>query len=609
VSPRTLLCLAAALLVPLARVEAQTPPASASASAWSVPLPPTLPWSGQSRSLALPPDHQWATPAERASFARTPRYDETVAWLRKLVAASKGTLHLSSIGRSAEGRDLWIVVASGSGTFSPAEARKSGKPIVFAHGGIHAGEIDGKDAGMMLLRDMTVLGTRRDLLDLATFVFMPIFNVDGHERFSAFTRYIQRGPIEAGWRTNARNLNLNRDFTKADTLEMQHLLRSLAAWAPDLYVDIHVTNGADYQLDITWGYNRSSHYSPAIGRWLEQVADPVMRRDLEAVGHRPGWLLLHVDSNDPRKGVSGWWAEPRFSNGYGDARHLPTILVENHSLKPFDQRVLGTRVLLESVVRLAAREIKTLRAAVTEDRTARRDQIPMAFTYAPTREVTIPGVRWRQVDSPAMGGSRIEWTGIAENVTLPYLDMTTPTSTVRRPRAYLIPPAWTEVIEKLTHHGIQVERLAKPLTAEVEMYRVRDARLGSTPFEGRVRVTATPVVERRRETFPAGTARVSTDQALGQLAVLLLEPAAVDSFFQWGFFSEVLQQTEYAEAYLMAPLADRMLAENPALRAEFDKALEDPALANSPSARLDWFYRRTPFYDDRLHLYPVAREP
>lgn len=215
-----------------------------------VVLPPELPWSGKSESLALAPDHPWATPAEASGLTSTPRYDETVAWLRQLVDASP-ELRMVSIGKSPEGRDLWLVIAFRERAFTPEAMRATGKPVLFAQAGIHAGEIDGKDAGMMLLRDMTVVKTKRELLDLAHVLFVPMFNVDGHERFSAYTRVNQRGPIEGGWRSNARNLNLNRDYTKADTAEMRHMLAALRRWQPDLYLDLHVTDGADYQYDIT----------------------------------------------------------------------------------------------------------------------------------------------------------------------------------------------------------------------------------------------------------------------------------------------------------------------------------------------------------------------
>jgi len=184
-------------------------------------LPPLRQWSGASESLIVAADDPWITPAEVMQLIATPGYAETMSWLRKLVNASP-ELEMVSIGRSLQGRDIWMVIASADKAFSAAAMKVTGKPLLLAHSGIHAGEIDGKDAGLMLLRDMTVASRRSELLAKANFLFIPILNVDGHERTSAYNRINQRGPVEMGWRTNARNQNLNRDFTKLDTRVYAH---------------------------------------------------------------------------------------------------------------------------------------------------------------------------------------------------------------------------------------------------------------------------------------------------------------------------------------------------------------------------------------------------
>ena len=200
---------------------------------WSAPLPPLPPWEGRSRALVRPAADPWITPAERSGFVTTPSYDETVAWLRKLAAAAS-QVKLVSLGRSSEGREIWMVVASAEGAATPQELRANGRPTLLAQAGIHAGEIDGKDAGLMLLRDLTV-GRRLDLLSRANLLFVPILNADGHELRTARSRINQRGPDNAGWRTTARNLNLNRDYTKLDAPEIRAVVGAIGAWAPDLY--------------------------------------------------------------------------------------------------------------------------------------------------------------------------------------------------------------------------------------------------------------------------------------------------------------------------------------------------------------------------------------
>ena len=386
-------------------------------------LPPLIPWEGKSRALVAAKDNPWITPAEKNDLRTTPTYDETVAWLRKLVAAAP-ELKMVSLGKSSDGRDIWMVIASREKRFTPEALRKGGKPTVFAQAGIHSGEIDGKDAGMMLLRDMTVGGTKRELLERANFLFVPIFNVDGHERASRFSRPNQRGPEVMGWRTTARNLNLNRDYAKADAVEMRHMLRALNQWQPDLYLDLHVTDGADYQYDVTFGFNGASGHSPAIAAWLEKTYTPAVTSDLNAAGHVPGVLDVPnwIDPLDWTKGIKNWTADPRFSNGYGDVRHLPTVLLEMHSLKPYDQRVLGTYVFLESTLRIAGNSAAELRAAIATDTKRRNPTIPLTWEDDAEAAETIEyrGVETRTAPSEIAGGVRLEFTGKPETATIPY---------------------------------------------------------------------------------------------------------------------------------------------------------------------------------------------
>jgi hypothetical protein len=573
-------------------------------------LPPTIPWNGKSRELVVPADDPWITPFERSGLIDSPSYDETVGWLEKLVAAAP-ELEMVSLGQSGEGREVWMVIASADGAFTPEEMRATNRPVFLAQAGIHAGEIDGKDAGMMLLRDMTVRGTKRELLEGANLLFIPILSVDGHERCSPYGRINQRGPREMGWRTNARNLNLNRDYTKLDTPEVRGVIGVINEWDPDLYFDIHVTDGMDYQYDITMDCVGPHGYSPEIAGWLESALFPRLFEDLEAWGHIPGPMIFSVDPLDWRQGVVKWTGSPRFSNSYGDARHLPTVLIENHSLKPYDQRVLGTYVLLESTMRALAGSVEELRRVIRLDRERRPAEIPVSWRASrkPPGTIEFLGIESRVVESPISGSSFVEWLGKPITATIPYIRIDEPEGQVSVPKAYWIPPAWREVIERLEGHGIEFERLEEGRDIEVEVLRLEDPVLGGAPYEGRVTVTCTTVPERRTEHFPVGSVRVATDQPLGRLAVLLLEPDSPDSLFQWGFFHGVLQRTEYFEAYIMEPMAARMLARDPALQAEFEAALAaDEELAGSPRRRLAWFYERTKYFDERWRQYPVARE-
>lgn len=578
---------------------------------WDQPfLPPAPEWNGASRDLLRPATDPWATAFEAdAEHDFSPNYVETRAWFDRLDAASD-LIRIEQFGVSPEGRPIYAVIASKDGaTFDPS------KPVLLAQAGIHPGEIDGKDAGMMLLRDIAFYG-KDDLLDRVNLILIPILSVDGHERASAYSRPNQRGPRIQGWRNTATNQNLNRDYLKLDQPEMRAVRGLIVKYRPDLYVDIHVTDGMDYQYDVTYGYNGEDGVysrSPATAAWLDSAFKPAMNAALEGRGHIPGELVFGVDDENPRAGLSDGGLGERFSNGWGSAAHVPTILIENHSLKPHEQRVLGTYVFLERAMTLLAEQGAGLRAAVAADSALRPAEIPANFQSdaQPISTRAFKGITYEAYDSPASGRREIRWLGRPDPEVwqMPFYS-SHPTLTLRRPEAYWVPSYRTDIIERLRIHGVAMETLDAPRTVPVEMLRLDDPRLATRANEGHVQITVTRVTPQQRDwTFPTGSVRVPTDQPLGDIVVLLLEPQSSESFFAWGLFPEVLSRVEYIEGYAIAPLAERMLAADPALKAEFEaKLTAEPDFAADGDARLQWFYERTPFYDDRYRLYPVARE-
>jgi len=583
----------------------------ANAQPWDRPfLPPAPEWDGASRDLLRPADDTWASAFEQdAEHDFSPDYAATRAWFERLDAASD-LIRIEQFGTSPEGRPIYAVIASRDGAeFDPA------KPVLLAQAGIHPGEIDGKDAGMMLLRDIAFYG-RDDLLDRVNLILIPILSVDGHERSGAYSRPNQRGPRIQGWRNTATNQNLNRDFMKLDQPEMQAVMGLIHRYQPDLYVDIHVTDGIDYQYDITYGYNGENDVwsrSPATARWLDSAFRPFVDSALSERGHIPGELVFAIDDRNPRAGLSDGGLGERFSNGWGSAAHIPTILIENHSLKPHEQRVLGTYVFLEAALRLLAERGGELRQAWQADAALRPTEIPTNFvpTEEPIATRDFLGIRYETYESPASGRTEIRWLGEPdpELWRMPFYG-SRPSLILDRPEAYWVPSYRTDIIERLRIHGVQMETLTAPRTVQVQMLTLPGAAFAARPNEGHVPMTAgEPVTETRSWTFPVGSVRVSTDQSMGDIVVLLLEPQSSESFFAWGFFPEIFSRVEYIEAYAIAPLAEQMLASNPVLRGEFEARLaSDPAFAADGDARLAWFYERTPFYDHHYRLYPIARE-
>ncbi|MDP5144222.1 M14 family metallopeptidase [Rheinheimera baltica] len=576
-----------------------------SADDWLPPLPA---WRGASEALIATKQNPWVSPAELSGLADSPDYATTLEYLRKLVDSSD-LLELEQFGLSAQGRPLYVVKASKA---LHKIAQNPQRPLLLVQAGIHSGEIDGKDAGLMLLRDIAH-GGKSHLLANTDLLFIPVFSPDGHERRSTTNRMNQRGPVQQGWRATAQNLNLNRDYTKADAPEMQAMLALINRYQPDLYIDVHVTDGEDYQYDITYGFNEPfAAISPNGATWLAKLYRPSVNAALELAGHIPGPLVFGVDSKDFSKGINGWTASPRYSNGYGDVRHLPTVLVENHSLKPYRQRVLGTYVLLEQSLTLLNEQGKALILARQADLQARPKRMALSFKTAEQADVIdFKGMSYELRQSSISGDSYVAWTGKPQLYPqLPvYWDKVTDKE-VAIPQAYWLPPEQYSVMQRLKLHGIDVSVLEKPQKVSAQQLGVTAYKFADKPFEGRFMLTEAMFSRATvNRTLPAGWMKVSTDQPLGRLAVALLEPTAPDSFFSWGFFPGMFERTEYFEPYAIEPLIARMLVQHPELQTQFDQALaKDEALKNNPRERYNWFYRQMPYYDQQYLKYPVLIE-
>ncbi|MDA5193468.1 M14 family metallopeptidase [Govanella unica] len=599
-------------------------PLAADGATAAIILPPIAEWSGASERFVVQAGHDWAIKAERSGFTETDNLAETFGWLGRL-ADDRDYLAIRTIGQSAARRDIPMVIASRCG-FDVDAVRASGKAVILIQAGIHAGEIDGKDAMMMILRDLAD-ARMKDILDHAVLLVIPVLNVDGFSRFGPYNRMNQRGPAEVGWHTNGQNLNLNRDFGKMDAPETRAAIAVLNEWQPDLYVDTHVTDGADYQYDVTFGHTAGPHgWSPAISKWLDSHLVAKATAELEREGHVPGPLTLAANDRDMRDGRFDFTANARFTTGYASLRHLPAILVENHSLKTFRQRVLGMYVLLEALIRGAADQIEELRAAVRQDRERRSPSVPLGWTVAadqPPEMQPFKGIRSELKFSSISGEEIPEWSGELDATPVALVPMTVSSASATRPKAYYIPPHLGDIAERLRHHGIVVEDVPEAHDRAVTRTHLPEAGVvggrreagiigasSSEVLEGHVRVTPGKT---RQETGAAqisvGSYRVPTDQPLGDLAMVLLEVDSPDSFFQWGFMLSIFESAAYNEPYVIEPLAQRMLDACPSLRSAFEAKLRaEPAFAADPAARRVWFLDQTPYADQNFRVYPILRE-
>ncbi len=574
----------------------------------------------------------WQTPAEKSNYRTTPRYAETMEYVRRVAGVSPRQVKIEIFGRTGEGRDLEAVIVSRDGIFDPALLHRTGRPIVLIQNAIHAGEMDGKDASLALLRDIVVTRTQVALIERAVVIFIPIYNADGHERFGAHNRINQNGPEEMGWRTTGRNLNLNRDYLKADAVETRALLRLWNRWLPDFFVDNHVTDGLDHQYDTTYSVETGPNVFPALAQWQREALAPYLEKSVTDSGHRISPYTEFVDASDPSKGMYDGETQPRYSDGYSVLQNRPGMLVEMHMLKDYKTRVTGNYELMRALLEVVNRDAVLLTQAT---RDADAAQIAAGQNYDPNAKVPLKmkltetsqpfhflGYKARRTLSEISGAMRTEYTKDPVELTVPYRSTFEVSLAVTPPLAYIVPPQWEEVIGVLTAHGVKMQRTNRPWTAEVETYRCTNPKWQARSYEGRQvlfqpwigeggefrEATLECASARESMTFPANSAVITLDQRAARVAIHFLEPQGPDSAMVWGFFNAIFEQKEYGESYVVETMAREMMAKDPKLKEEFEQRVAtDKAFAASSTARLNFFYERSPWKDQRQGFYPVGR--
>ena len=574
----------------------------------------------------------WATPSEAANYKTTPDYAETMQYLQRVAAAAPGQVRIEKFGETGEGRELDIVIASKDGMFDAAQLHAQKRPILLVQNSIHAGEMDGKDSCLALLRDMVITKKQAALLDRAVFIFIPMYNADGHERRSVYNRINQNGPEEMGWRGNGTNLNLNRDYLKAQTPEARAFMAMFHHWLPDFFVDDHVTDGADYQYDVTFTIDDGPNVFGPMARWVDDTVMPDLQHAVDASGHlaSPTYISL-VDDSDPAKGLAFNDDPPRFSTGYVVLESRPSMLVEMHMLKDYKTRVTGNYEILRALLALMNRDAdKLLKLNADADKHAEQlgshplgdASYPLAVSWGgePT-PFLFHGYKYTRQLSEVSGAMWIRYSHEPWNVSLPFQSGFKVTAATVPPAAYIIPRQWTQVLDVLAAHQVVTHHTTAAWTGPVETYKCSGMTWNEPPFEGRHPIFGGEgagvlggqfgqcTMITNTVTFPAGSTVVELNQRLSPVAMEWLEPQAPDSAMRWGFFDSIFEQKEYGEAYVLEPLARRMMDADPKLKAEFEHKIEtDPRFAANPQARLEFFYDRSPWFEpQRVGMYPVGR--
>ena len=552
---------------------------------------------------------------EKSGYKETPRYEETVSFCKYLAGISD-KVHYTGFGISPQGRELPLLIVDKDHNFEPVKVRKSGNAVVLVQACIHAGECEGKDAGLLLIRDMIKQNNADAFPDNVTILFIPVFNVDGHERFGPFNRINQNGPEEMGWRVTAQNLNLNRDFLKADAPEMQCWLQLFNKWMPDFIIDCHTTDGADYQYAITYGMEIFGNMDSELTRWQKDI----FLKELEAEMNKADYPIIHyVDFrnwHDPRSGLMAGVSPPILSTGYTALRNRPGLLIETHMLKDYRTRVSATLQMLKSSLVILDKEYKNLKElenkadAFCSSPLFREAEFPIDYETSMKDSIMINfmGVDYSAEKSELTGGTWFHYSGIKKDYSVPYFDKMIPAHSVNLPEAYIIPPEWVNVIERLRFHGIGMSELKEGKKIKVTTTLFSNIKWQERPYEGR-HIVKFDIDENEKELwFPAGSVIIDMNQNTARIIASMLEPLSDYSLVHWGFFNAVFEQKEYSETYVMEGIARKMMEKDSALKKEFEeKKATDKNFASNQWDILNWFYNKSDYRDVKMNVYPVGK--
>ena len=572
------------------------------------------------------PASAWRTPFENDPVGNTTAtYAECLAFYQKLAAAYPTRMHLAEAGPTDAGLPLHEVVLSSAASFSfpsgktmlePDGKRKltARKPVLFIQNGIHPGEPEGIDASMMLARDLLQQPALQKLLAQVTVVIVPVYNIDGMLNRNATTRVNQNGPAAYGFRGNARNLDLNRDYIKQDSRNARSFVQLFQKWQPDVFVETHTSNGADYQYTMTLIASQHNKLAPALGTYLQSQLLPALYQGM-AKKKWPMTPYVDFEGQTPESGLRAFLESPRYSTGYAALFNTIGFMPETHMLKAFAPRVHATYDFLKTVLETVGQQAPALAAARAQAAADMATQTTFPLSWAlvetPSETVQFRGYEGRLKPSEVSGQPRLYYDRAAPFTRpVPYFNTCQPTASASRPTAYLIPKAWAEVADILRRNGATLEPLAHDVTVPVEAYYFTEFKTTPRAYEGHYLHSQVQLrTATETATYHAGDL-VCYLNAAAPVRYLLetLEPQATDSFFAWGFFDSVLQQKEHFSDYVFEDVAADLLRRDPALRQRLEQLKQqDPAFATNGAAQLEWVYLNSPHHEAGHNRYPVAR--
>lgn len=554
--------------------------------------------------------HAQQTPFEKSNGKKSATYSEAINWYKELSKKSP-KIKIKEMGPTDAGYPLHLVLVSADGKFDPAIWHKQQKVVILVNNGIHPGEPDGIDASMMLVRD--ILSNKVKLPENVCLAFIPVYNIGGCLNRNSYTRANQNGPDEYGFRGNAQNLDLNRDFTKSDSKEARSFSQIFHFLNPDILIDNHVSDGADYQHTMTLITTQYNKLGASLGQWLKENFEPGLYKGMSA----KGWDLtpyVNFETTDFGKGMEMFIDPPRYSSGYAALFNTLSFIPETHMLKEYSQRVKSTYDLMLTFIEQSAIQSKNI---IEQRGKANKDAIsqqlfPFKWNADSTKydEILFRGYETDSAKSDATGLLKMIYNHDKPYTKkIKYYNVFNAANMVQKPVAYIIPQGWWTVIELLKLNGVVMTQLEKDSNINVNYYHIDDFKSLARPYEKHHKNYAVRVSAKKElNHFLKGDYIIYLNQPTNRYIVEMLEPTGDDSFFAWNFFDAVLQQKEGYSDYRWEDIAAEVLKKDPDLKQKLEaKKVSDPKFAVNSSEILDFIYINSPYFEKAYLKYPVYR--
>lgn len=533
---------------------------------------------------------------------------ETLIEQYQSLANNNSKAALFTIGTTDVGKPLHAFIIDREGNFGPTALQNRKKPVLFINNGIHPGEPCGIDASLLLAEQML---SGNIPIPYAQIIIIPVFNVGGMLNRNCCSRANQEGPNNYGFRGNAQNLDLNRDFVKNDAQNTIWLMRFIAERDPDVFIDTHTSNGADYQYVMTLIQSQIDKLTPSIAQLQNDELTPFLYNQMKLQGY-PMAPYVHTVKRTPDHGIMDYLDSPRYSTGFTSFRNTLSFVSETHMWKPFEERVKSTYLLLFEAAnwmeKNAALLINTRQKAHNQVINTTEVAIDWSLDTTQVDSFNFKGYQAEMITSELTGLQRLQYNREAPyNKNIAYFHHYSTTNTTTLPKYYIIPQAWKNVVDKLTNAGVSVKKLKNDVNLKVLQTYIEDFKTLTKPYEGHYLHYDTKTSETQGEIqFYAGDYVIETNQLTNLFIGNVLCPAGVDSYFNWGFFDAVLQQKEWFSDYVFEEKAIDILKTNPGLKADLEKAKkQDSTLANSHWNQLAFIYKQSAYFEKSANRYPV----